>query len=149
MPKDQTDADAINRQKRVARALQLRETGANYRQISQALDISMSTAHKYVKQAMAEIVREPAESVLQLELSRCDVMLLSIWKSVTKGDLQAIDRALRIMDRRAKLTGVDQLAAQKIAQDGKELPAVDAWLAAMLGDDDATSGAAEDGAEWA
>ncbi|RJO69781.1 hypothetical protein D5S18_28175 [Nocardia panacis] len=117
----------------MAQALQLRETGANYRQIAQALDISTSTAHSYVEESMKELTREPAESMLSLEISRLDAMLLGIWKKASRGDLQAIDRALKIMERRTKYTGLDQLAAQKMLHDGKDLPAVDVWLDAMLG----------------
>lgn len=136
--KSKTSPESIDKRKRMAQALQLRETGANYRQIAQALDISTSTAHSYVDEAMKELTREPAESLLQLELSRLDAMLLGIWKKASRGELHAIDRALRIMERRTKFAGLDQLAAQKIAQDGKDLPAVDAWLDAML-----NSGASE------
>ncbi|WP_157556254.1 helix-turn-helix domain-containing protein [Nocardia acidivorans] len=132
MPRDRTSPVSIDKRKRMAQALQLRETGANYRQIAQALDISTSTAHAYVDEAMKELTREPAESLLALELSRLDAMLLGIWKKASRGDLQSIDRALKIMERRTKYTGLDQLAALKMAQDGKDLPAVDAWLDAML-----------------
>ncbi len=38
--KDRTRPEAIDKRKHMAQALQLRETGANYRQITQALDIS-------------------------------------------------------------------------------------------------------------
>ncbi|MFI5778687.1 helix-turn-helix domain-containing protein [Nocardia sp. NPDC051570] len=131
--KSKTSPVSIDKRKRMAQALQLRETGANYRQIAKALDISTSTAHAYVDEAMKELTREPAESLLQLELSRLDAMLLGIWRQASRGDLQAIDRALKIMERRTKYTGLDQLAVLKMAQDGKDMPAVDAWLDAMLG----------------
>ncbi|MCU1647163.1 MAG: hypothetical protein JWN03_7438 [Nocardia sp.] len=132
MPANRTSPGSIDKRRRMAQALQLRETGANYRQIAQALDISTSTAHAYVDEAIKELTREPAESLLTLELTRLDAMLLGIWKKASRGDLQSIDRALKIMERRTKYTGLDQLAALKMAQDGKDLPAVDAWLDAML-----------------
>ncbi|WP_416565064.1 helix-turn-helix domain-containing protein [Nocardia testacea] len=141
---DRTSPESIDRRRKIAQALQLRESGANYRQIAQALDVSTSTAHEWVQEAMRELTKEPAEAVLQLELSRLDAMMLGIWKLASRGNLNAIDRALKIMERRSRYTGLDQLAAQKIAQDGKDLPAVDAWLAAMLGDD---SGPDEGGGE--
>ena len=42
-----------------------------------------------------------------LELARLDVAQRAIWKKVVKGDLAAIDRLLKIMQRRAKLIGLD------------------------------------------
>ena len=34
-------------------------------------------------------------------------MLLAVWKMAQKGNLQAVDRVIRIMERRAKLVGLD------------------------------------------
>ncbi len=127
-----TGVESIERRKKMAKALALREVGASYRQIAAALEVAPATAYGYVADALAELTREPAESVLQLELSRLDTMMHGVWLAAAKGELQAIDRVLKIMERRAKLTGVDQLAAQKVAQDGRSLPAVDAWLEAIL-----------------
>jgi len=42
-----------------------------------------------------------------LELERLDVMLLALWRRVQNGDERAIDRALKIEERRAKLLGLD------------------------------------------
>ncbi len=132
--KSKTSAESIERRKRMAQALQLRETGANYRQIAQSLDISISTAHEYVTEAMKELTKEPAESVLQLELSRLDAMFLGVWKKASRGDLQSVDRALKIMERRSKFVGLDHLAALRIRGESRELSAVDAFHASLLGD---------------
>jgi len=47
--------------------------------------------------------------VLQLELERLDAMQAAIWDDAMNGHLGAIDRVLKIMERRAKLLGLDQL----------------------------------------
>lgn len=88
----------------------LRRAGASYQQIAEALDVSTTMAHRYVKQAleaMREETRETAEDVRQLELARLDEMLSRLWPKVTEGDMKAYDRALRIMERRSKLLGLD------------------------------------------
>ena len=54
-----------------------------------------------------EIVREPAEEVLALELARLDEMLIKALESARNGDPQAIDAVLKIMNRRAKYLGMD------------------------------------------
>lgn len=96
-------------------ALQLRQAGMTYRDIAIALTnkgfpCKFTTAYKDVVKALDEISKkthEEAESLRELELTRMDVMLKSIWSRVMKGDVAAIDRALRISERRSKLLGID------------------------------------------
>lgn len=89
-------------------ALELRRSGYTYEMIARALGYSdRSLAARAVKSALKEIIREPAEEVLQLELGRLDGMLRGILDAAETGDVQAIDRALKIMDRRAKYLGLD------------------------------------------
>lgn len=90
------------------KALELRKAGATHDQIAEQLGVAnRSVAWKLVRSAIVEIVREPAEEVLQIELARLDAMLLGCWTKAKSGDPHAIDRALRIMDRRAKYLGLD------------------------------------------
>ena len=51
---------------------------------------------------------ENHEEWVQQELARLDAMERYIWHRVAKGELFAMDRALAIMERRAKLLGLDQ-----------------------------------------
>jgi hypothetical protein len=41
-------------------------------------------------------------------------MLLALWPQVLKGNQGAIDRALRVMERRAKLLGLDAPTRQEV-----------------------------------
>jgi Sigma-70, region 4. len=112
-----SDAALIQRLERQRLALTLRASGATYREIARQLDISISTANKYVQSALAEAragVVETAEDALAIELERLDNMLLSIAPQLRRGNLNAIDRALKIMERRAKLLGLDKPARQEI-----------------------------------
>ena len=89
-------------------ALKLRLTGMSHRAIAEALGVSdHTTIQGRIAGALKEIIREPAEAVLKMELERLDVMLLGLWKQAAGGDLQALDRALKIQDRRAKYLGLD------------------------------------------
>lgn len=56
---------------------------------------------------MKKTLQEPADDLRRLELSRLDEALRAIWPKVKKGDLFAIDRYLKISERRAKLVGLD------------------------------------------
>lgn len=102
------DASAAEHAEQQRKALELRKAGATYEQIAVQLKVSnRSVAWKLVKTAIEDIVREPAEEVLQLELARLDAMLLGVWTDAKGGNTAAIDRALRIMDRRAAYLGLD------------------------------------------
>jgi hypothetical protein len=51
--------------------------------------------------------------VRKLECERLDRLLLAVWSRALSGDLDALDRALALMKRRAALLGLD--APRKIA----------------------------------
>lgn len=97
--------DANERQKQ---ALELRMAGYDYRAIADRLGYSgPSGAHKAIKAALLQTIKEPADQVRELEVKRLDTMLSGIWVAVRNGNLQAIDRALKIMARRAEMLGLD------------------------------------------
>jgi hypothetical protein len=48
------------------------------------------------------------EGVRQMELQRLDKLLTALWDSATGGTLGAIDRVLKVMQRRAELLGLDK-----------------------------------------
>lgn len=83
-------------------------------------------AWKDVKRELDKLrdeVEDSAEAVRTLELQRLDDMLKSLWPLVARSnpDLKAMDRVLKLMERRARLTGLD--SPQKIAPttpDGEE-----------------------------
>jgi hypothetical protein len=52
--------------------------------------------------------REQAQELRALEALRLDQMQAALWQQATDGDVRAIDRILRIMERRARLLGLDE-----------------------------------------
>lgn len=92
-------------------ALELRRAGGTYRDIATAMGISLRTAYEYVNSELLmlrELTVEDAEAVRDLELSRCDAMLAGLWRTgATKGDPASVMSALKVMERRAKLLGLD------------------------------------------
>ena len=68
--------------------------------------------------ALKATLREPADEVRDLEVARLDAMLLPLWRRVQQGDERAVDRALKIMERRARLLGLD--APSKSEQSGSD-----------------------------
>lgn len=98
-------------------ALALRIGGATYRAIARAMGISPSTAHDYVTEGLNEVEQrndEATEEVRRLELQRLDAIFLKLWpkppqgsSTIPKLDPRTADTLLRVMERRAKLLGLD------------------------------------------
>jgi hypothetical protein len=110
----------IEAKERALKALELRKKGMRYEQIAQQLGYSRrGNAHKAVMkeiELLAKECREEAAQVRDLELQRLDALYLVAYAEVEDGNIPAIDRCLRIMERRAKLLGLD--AAEKVDVSG-------------------------------
>lgn len=104
---DRNTPRAEQRRKRMREALDYRLNGYSYGDIAEEMNISRSTAHTYVADALREITRDKAEAVLDIELLRLDQLLLATYAQALQGDLQAIDRCLNIMGRIERLHGVE------------------------------------------
>lgn len=102
------DAKKVDLNERRKVALEARISGLSYQAIADKLGYSDKTlVRRDVVNGIKEIVREPAEEVLRIELARLDEMLAGCWEAARSGDVSAIDRAIRIQDRRAKYLGLD------------------------------------------
>lgn len=90
---------------RRAKALELHLAGATYDAIAQAVGYaSRSGAHKAVQEALKDLGSPPVGTeVLQSELARLDAMLTGLWPKARRGDVAAVDRVLKIGERRATL----------------------------------------------
>ena len=72
--------------------------------------MTVQSAHRAVKRALERLNGEIGESVTdvrRMELERLDAMLGALWPKAERGNLTAVDRVLHIMERRAKLLGLD------------------------------------------
>lgn len=107
-------------------ALHLRAHGHTYRGIAKALSCSLGQAHQLVDRAIAEERKSVAAAkadLIALEVTRCDIYLAAIAKKVQAGDTKAVDTALRVADRRAKLLGLDAPSKSvlgTVGEDGDE-----------------------------
>jgi hypothetical protein len=89
-------------------ALELRKAGVAYAVIAERLGYKTeSGAWRAVMSALKKTLREPADELRKLEAERLDGLWLAIISMAKAGNLGAIDRALKIQDRRAKLLGLD------------------------------------------
>jgi hypothetical protein len=96
---------AVDRQ---VEALKLRRAGKSFADIAQRLGYaSRSNAYTAVMHALRRTLQEPADEVRRLEIERLDGLLSGLWERAAAGHLPSVDRVLAIMDRRAKLLGLD------------------------------------------
>lgn len=90
-------------------AQQLRMAGASWYQISQLLGYA-DEGHAQNDVHARKRVRNELEmgDWLDLELDRLDMLQLVCWRQAKDGDMGAINTVLKIMERRAKLLGLDK-----------------------------------------
>ena len=99
-------------------ALELRKAGVGYAAIAEKIGYKTpSGAHAAVKSALKKTIQEPADELRQVELERLDTAQLAIWQQVRAGNQGAIDRYLKIAERRAKLLGLDAPVKQEMKLD--------------------------------
>lgn len=104
--------------------MSLRLTGATYADIGSMMGISSTGAYKAVLRAiqrLAEQTTETADEYRRLELERLDKMQRNLWTQTLQGSQGAVDRVLKIMERRAKLLGLDAPVKQDITSGGKTI----------------------------
>ncbi|MGI9273858.1 MAG: sigma factor-like helix-turn-helix DNA-binding protein [Endozoicomonas sp.] len=108
------------------KAIELRTLGLSYQQIGDQLGVTKSAAYKAVSKSLQDIEEEThklAKLNKTLDLQRLDWIIREAMKLALKGDLHAMDRIMKAIDRRMKIYGFE--APQKIAYttpDGEEAP---------------------------
>lgn len=129
-----TGLKTIQEVERGAKALELRKAGATYEEIAKQLGYAdPSGPQKVVMRMLQAIRREPAEELVTLELSRIDRLFLTAYDQALKGSLPAIDRCIRLMERRAALLGLDDALPAFNPAEELDLEAVAAQAAAEFG----------------
>jgi hypothetical protein len=107
------EPDQLDRELKV---LELRRAGLTWQRIAEQVGYAdHSGAYLAYKRALKRVLKQPAEELRQSEIDRLDRLQLAAWPKAMQGDNSAIATVLRIMERRAKLLGLDMPV--KIAQD--------------------------------
>lgn len=92
------------------KALEMRRRGLSYPRIAEALGVSLTTAYKYVDYELTRLAAErrmEGEKVLEIELSRLDRLTAKAMELAVKGSVPHMEIVLKMMDRRAKLLGLN------------------------------------------
>ncbi|HEY3230446.1 MAG TPA: helix-turn-helix domain-containing protein [Roseiflexaceae bacterium] len=105
-----TDQQRIAATERRIQALAYRKAGISYRRIADELRSSPSTIVRDVREALTELgglQDQSAEELRTLEAARLDDLQAALWPQARSGSVKAIGMVLRIMERRARLFGLD------------------------------------------
>ena len=95
--------------RRDARVYELRIQGDTFEQIASEVGFSgPSGAWQAYQRIKSEWIFESVEEARQLELMRLDELQVAVWDRAINGELPAAHCVLKIMDRRAKLLGLDK-----------------------------------------
>jgi hypothetical protein len=93
---------------RELRVLELRRAGLTWQRIAEEVGYADHTgAYSAYKRALKRTLQQPADELRQQELDRIDRLQLAIWQKAMQGDMKAIATIVRLMERRAKLLGLD------------------------------------------
>jgi hypothetical protein len=121
-PKNRRGALQVALAEKTKLALEYRKSGMSYRAIADRIGVkSSATTYRYIQNALLNLVKEPAEGVRALEIERLDQALVAIWPKIIDGCLFSIKTMLSIMERRAKLLGLDAPAKSEFTGAGGAL----------------------------
>lgn len=87
--------------------LELRLAGGNLESIGRTVGLHKSNVSRRIKAALAAIPEPEAAEMRKIENERLNVMQAAIWGKVRKGDYGAVDRVIKISERRSRLNGLD------------------------------------------
>lgn len=130
-------------QHQIDQVVELRLAGHSVRQIAAATGMSRSTVHRREHQGIAQLpVLANADELRKVEVARLDRYLAALDQRVQAGDVNAIQAALRVSDRRSKLLGLD--APIQVEGTFTEVTQEDLELAEMMREAQARVRAQED-----
>lgn len=135
MGKGKTDPAVIEREKRV---LELRRGGLTFDLIAERVGYaSASGAHKAYISACRRIVVEDVNAIRNAEIDRLDIAQAAIWADVVNGAdaptrARAILALMKIMERRARLLGLDMPTKSQVEVNIHDRDSIDAEVARLV-----------------
>lgn len=108
--KGETARDRLRGAALRSRCVELRRSGKTYEEIGAEVGISAQGAWKHVRVALDAInakTGEDATELRTLELLRLDRYLAGLDAAAAAGDVGAVNAALKVAERRARLLGLD------------------------------------------
>lgn len=99
-------------------AHRLRVEGLSWAEAAEAVgyanhQVAQTEVRAMLQRASLELSTEQKIEALNLELDRLDTLQSAVWSKAMMGDTKAVDTAVRIINTRAKLLGLEMLHEQK------------------------------------
>lgn len=134
---DPTKPDKVEAARRRKQALELRLQGKTYQQISDEIGwTSKRYAWRMVMQELRNIPKEEAAELRQIEMERLNTLTDALWTSAMTGDPKAVDAMLKLMERRARMLGLD--SPHKISHGAEEGISMIGSIMSLIREADAT-----------
>lgn len=132
-PESKTSKRQITAREREAQAIGLRLSGATYQQIADVIGYrGPSSAFNAVIRGLDRMLPvQEADDLRRIMAAQIDKLTFGIWKQATGGHLGALDRVVRLMERKARLLGLDAPVRADITTDGKPIPGPVIYLPAV------------------
>lgn len=127
--KSENDPEIIDKERKV---LELRRAGYTLDDIARTVGYaSPSGAFYALRRALKRTLQQPADELREMEADRLDRLQAAAWAKALQGDVRAIDTVLRIMDRRAKLMGLDAPGKMQVETTTYDAGTIDAEVAKL------------------
>lgn len=111
---------------RESEIVELRTEGFVWREIAQRVNMSTAGVAKAYDRALTRIIAPSLERHRVTELDRLDILQRVYWQPAINGNLRAADFVLRVIEKRAKLLGLDapiKIQTEVVTYDGTDLDA--------------------------
>lgn len=110
----------ISAVERRAQTVELRSQGHTFEEIAQIVGYSnKASAYNAFQTALGSIVKEPVETYRAVELQRLDKMTKGLADRAFDGDIPAVHALLKVMERRAKMLGIDHSPDVQLTNNGQ------------------------------
>lgn len=104
--------------------IELRQEGYVWREIATMVNMSIAGVAKAYKRALTRHPHATIDEHRELELGRLDVLQRTYWQPAVNGNQRAAEFVLRVIDKRAKLLGLEaplKVQAEVVTYDGSDL----------------------------
>lgn len=115
-------------------AVELRKAGLSYTEIATRLGYkSAGSAWQRVQRALDQTLREAGtEQIRDFEGDRLDRLQAAVWGRAVQGDIPAVNAVLRIMERRARLFGLDAPVVVQATVEHLDVSQLDSEMARLI-----------------
>jgi hypothetical protein len=104
------------------RVVALRTSGWTFEQIADEVGLSgRSQAFRLLQRALRRRPAEMVDELRALDSARLDALTMAVWPKALTGDVKAAGTMLKILERRAKMFGLDREVTSSIDADPSHL----------------------------